>query len=95
MLKTNAKFVLRNHLAEQAIQQAKRKDFSELATLLRLLESPFDEHPVSKLMPTFRLIGPAASKSVAVHDDLLACWCSTSNLRHTDDSPASLNFTPS
>jgi uncharacterized protein YdiU (UPF0061 family) len=45
MLKTNPKFVLRNHLAEQAIQQAKRKDFSELATLLRLLESPFDEHP--------------------------------------------------
>jgi uncharacterized protein YdiU (UPF0061 family) len=45
MLKTNPKFVLRNHLAEQAIQQAKHKDFSELATLLRLLESPFDEHP--------------------------------------------------
>ena len=45
MLKTNPKFVLRNHLAEQAIQQAKRKDFSELATLLRLLESPFDAHP--------------------------------------------------
>lgn len=45
MLKTNPKFVLRNHLAEQAIRQAKRKDFSEIETLLKLLESPFDEHP--------------------------------------------------
>src|SRR5574337_1052267 len=45
MLKTNPKFVLRNHLAELAIRQAKLKDFSGVETLLRLLESPFDEHP--------------------------------------------------
>ncbi|WHZ11698.1 MAG: UPF0061 protein YdiU [Burkholderiaceae bacterium] len=45
MLKTNPKFVLRNHLAELAIRQAKLKDFSEVETLLRLLGSPFDEHP--------------------------------------------------
>jgi serine/tyrosine/threonine adenylyltransferase len=45
MLKTNPKFVLRNHLGEQAIRLAKLKDFSGVAALLNLLESPFDEHP--------------------------------------------------
>jgi len=45
MLKTNPKFVLRNHLGEQAIRQAKLKDFSGVEDLLALLEHPFDEHP--------------------------------------------------
>jgi uncharacterized protein YdiU (UPF0061 family) len=45
MLATNPKFVLRNHLAELAIQSAKKKDFAPIASLLAVLESPFDEHP--------------------------------------------------
>ena len=45
MLRTNPKFVLRNHLAEVAIRQAKVGDFSEIETLCNLLKSPFDEHP--------------------------------------------------
>jgi len=45
MLKTNPKFVLRNHLGEEAIQKAKLKDFSGVNTLLALLETPCDEHP--------------------------------------------------
>ena len=45
MLKTNPKFVLRNHLGEQAIRAAKLGDFTELQTLQRLLNRPFDEHP--------------------------------------------------
>ena len=45
MLNSNPKFVLRNHLGEQAIRAAKGGDFSVLATLQRLLERPFDEHP--------------------------------------------------
>ncbi|MDD2546081.1 MAG: YdiU family protein [Burkholderiaceae bacterium] len=45
MLKTNPKFVLRNHLSEIAIQAAKLGDFSALQTLQGLLERPFDEHP--------------------------------------------------
>jgi serine/tyrosine/threonine adenylyltransferase len=45
MLRTNPKFVLRNHLAEVAIRQAKAGDFSEIDTLHKLLQSPFDEHP--------------------------------------------------
>jgi uncharacterized protein YdiU (UPF0061 family) len=45
MLQSNPKFVLRNHLGEQAIRAAKEKDFTEVRTLLALLQSPFDEHP--------------------------------------------------
>jgi uncharacterized protein YdiU (UPF0061 family) len=45
MLKSNPAFVLRNYLGETAIQAAKSKDFSEVSRLLKLLESPFDEHP--------------------------------------------------
>ena len=45
MLKTNPKYVLRNHLGEQAIQQAKIGDFCGVADLLRVLQTPFDEHP--------------------------------------------------
>lgn len=45
MLKSNPKFVLRNHLGEEAIQAAKLKDFSGVHTLLTLLQAPFDEHP--------------------------------------------------
>ncbi len=45
MLKINPKYVLRNYLGEQAIAKAKLKDFSEVETLLKLLQAPFDEHP--------------------------------------------------
>ena len=45
MLKSNPKFVLRNHLGEEAIRAAKLKDFSAVDTLLTLLQAPFDEHP--------------------------------------------------
>ena len=45
MARANPKFVLRNHLAETAIQQAQAGDFSEVERLLKVLQSPFDEHP--------------------------------------------------
>jgi serine/tyrosine/threonine adenylyltransferase len=43
MLKTNPHYVLRNHLGEQAIRAAKLKDFSEVQSLLALLQNPFEE----------------------------------------------------
>jgi len=43
MLQVNPKFVLRNHLAEAAIQKSKLGDHSEVETLFQLLQSPFDE----------------------------------------------------
>jgi serine/tyrosine/threonine adenylyltransferase len=44
MLKTNPKYVLRNHLGEEAIRSAKLDDFSKVDTLLTVLQSPFEEH---------------------------------------------------
>ena len=42
----NPKFVLRNYLAQQAIDIAQnQKDFSEVENLLHVLQSPFEEHP--------------------------------------------------
>ncbi len=45
MLRTNPKYVLRNHLGELAIRQAKLGDVSMVTTLLRLVQAPFAEHP--------------------------------------------------
>ena len=45
MLKTNPRYILRNHLGELAIRQAQNHDFSGVQTLLKLLERPFEEHP--------------------------------------------------
>ncbi len=45
MLAVNPKYVLRNHLAETAIQRARENDFSEVDRLLAVLSRPFDEQP--------------------------------------------------
>ena len=45
MNRTNPKFVLRNHLAEVAIQKAQAGDFAEVDRLLKVLQQPFDESP--------------------------------------------------
>jgi uncharacterized protein YdiU (UPF0061 family) len=45
MDKINPKYVLRNYLAQVAIEKAQQKDFSEVARLLAVLEHPFDEQP--------------------------------------------------
>jgi uncharacterized protein YdiU (UPF0061 family) len=41
----NPKFVLRNHLAQEAIAAAQRGDFAPTERLLHVLERPFDEQP--------------------------------------------------
>ncbi len=44
MRHSNPKYVLRNHLGEQAIRAAGVQDYSEVEKLLHVLQSPFDEH---------------------------------------------------
>lgn len=39
----NPKYVLRNYLAQVAIEKAQQKDFSEVNKLLKILQRPFDE----------------------------------------------------
>jgi uncharacterized protein YdiU (UPF0061 family) len=45
MNRINPNVVLRNHLAETAIAQAREGDFGEVARLLAVLERPFDDSP--------------------------------------------------
>jgi len=45
MNRVNPKFVLRNHLAQTAIERAQQGDFSEVQRLLQILARPFDEQP--------------------------------------------------
>ena len=46
MKSVNPKFILRNYLAQQAIELAqKQQDFSEVKNLLHVLQNPFAEHP--------------------------------------------------
>ena len=53
MLKNNPKYVLRNHLGEEAIRAAKLKDYSKLHTLSDVLQSPFDEHVAHNSLADF------------------------------------------
>ena len=45
MLKVNPKYILRNYLAQQVIQDAQNGDYQPLETLLKVLKKPFDEQP--------------------------------------------------
>ena len=41
----NPKYVLRNHLAQIAIEAAEKGDFTQLQRLYGVLQHPFDEQP--------------------------------------------------
>ena len=45
MKQVNPKFILRNYLAQQAIEKAERSDFKEIEKLMTVLETPYNEHP--------------------------------------------------
>lgn len=43
MMNVNPKYILRNHLAQQAIEKAQTGDYAETDTLLKVLQQPFAE----------------------------------------------------
>jgi len=43
MNSNNPKYVLRNYIAQQAIQKAEEGDYSEVEKLLEILKHPYDE----------------------------------------------------
>jgi uncharacterized protein YdiU (UPF0061 family) len=45
MNRVNPKYVLRNYLAQTAIEKAQHKDFSEIDRLLMLLQNPYSDRP--------------------------------------------------
>jgi protein adenylyltransferase len=45
MNRVNPKYVLRNYLAQTAIEKAQQKDYPEIDRLLSLLHEPFTDHP--------------------------------------------------
>jgi hypothetical protein len=45
MNRINPKYVLRNYLAQTAIEKAQQKDFSEIDRLLALLHNPYSDQP--------------------------------------------------
>ncbi len=63
MDKANPKYVLRNHLAQAAINRAQQHDFCELERLLQLLRNPFDEQPE---MESYTLPAPPDNPPIAV-----------------------------
>lgn len=63
MARHNPRFVLRNYLAEQAIDAAKLGDFSVLERLQRVLERPFDVHPGQEAWANFP---PTWASSIAI-----------------------------
>ncbi len=63
MMAVNPKFLLRNHIAQSAIEKAQAGDYSEVNTLLEVLQKPFDEQPE---MERFAEPPPEGSERVAV-----------------------------
>ena len=64
MNRVNPKYILRNHLAQVAIDRATQdKDFSEIDRLLQILQHPFDEQPEHE---TYAAAPPDWAKDISV-----------------------------
>lgn len=66
MQQANPVYILRNHMAQQAIEQAEQGDFSEVERLFNLLANPFTKQPgLEKTTDLAPLAGDQAEVSVS------------------------------
>jgi uncharacterized protein YdiU (UPF0061 family) len=63
MRRCNPKFILRNYLAQNAIEAAQRHDFSEIEKLRQILSHPFDEQPENE---AYANLPPDWGKAISV-----------------------------
>ncbi|MGR5062082.1 protein adenylyltransferase SelO [Photobacterium sp. DNB22_13_2] len=63
MRASNPKYILRNYLAQQAIELAEKGDFTLVEQLLKVLQSPFDEQPE---FATFAVQPPEWGKALEI-----------------------------
>ena len=63
MLKINPKFILRNHVAQNVIEEAQKGNYAEIDALLKVLQNPFKEHAG---MERFNTLPPPENMRVAV-----------------------------
>ncbi|CAN5230308.1 YdiU family protein [soil metagenome] len=63
MLKINPKYVLRNHIAQNVIEEAQKGNYAEVDALLKVLQSPFEEHAG---MERFNTLPPPENMRVEV-----------------------------
>ena len=63
MNQVNPKFILRNYMAQEAIEAAENNDFSALETLIIILTKPFEEHEEFK---NFANKSPAWAKDLEI-----------------------------
>jgi len=61
MLATNPKYILKNHILQEAIEKAQSHDFSMVNDLLKVALSPFDEH---KELEHLCKLAPMESKNI-------------------------------
>ena len=63
ILKVNPKFTLRNHIAQYVIEEADKGNYAEIDELLKVLQTPFDEH---EEMERFNTAPPPENQRIAV-----------------------------
>ena len=64
MRRANPKYVLRNYLAQQAIEGLERDDATVIERLMDVLRNPYDEQPAHEESRTGGLNGPAIRRDV-------------------------------
>ena len=61
MLSVNPKYILKNHILQEAIEKAEQHDFGMVDDLLKVAHSPFEEHPSLEYLCT---LAPLESKNI-------------------------------